>query len=70
MWWAGKGHKLRYAVPCCDLAEFRRWWQPVVLAPTGGLPRRTISLPASEGSGYLCRHSKQIHKRRLQTVVI
>lgn len=31
----GGVHKLRYAVPCCDLAEFRRWWQPVVFVPTG-----------------------------------
>lgn len=40
------------------------------LCADGGLPQRTISLPASEGFGYLCRHSKQIHKRRLQTVII
>ena len=54
------GHKPRYLVSCCDLAEFR-WTEPGVLVGSS-LPQWAISLAAYKVFDFLCLQSERVHR--------
>lgn len=54
------GHKPRYLLSCCDLAEFR-WTEPGVLVGSS-LPQWAISLAAYKVFDFLCLPSERVHR--------